>query len=81
MRVLCSCSVPESWFLRPSWLVGAELQAVLVEAADDRDLVVVAGLAGEVRQRVEAEQRLRLRADAARGNAVAGERERRWRGR
>ena len=52
---------------------GAELQAVLMEAADDGQLIVVAGLAAEVRQRIEVEQGLRLRADAVQRNTVAGD--------
>src|SRR5262245_65421777 len=53
-------------------LVEIQLHAVLMHAADDRDLVVVARAGGEVRQRIVVQQRARLRADAVGWNDVAG---------
>src|SRR5207244_4419199 len=55
--------------------VHAELHAVLMEAADDGRLKVVAGVPIEVRQWIKAEQGLRLRADAAARDLIARERE------
>src|SRR5438045_6656208 len=50
----------------------AELHVVLMQVADERRLKVVAGLTIEVRQRIKAEQRLRLRADAVQRDSIAG---------
>src|SRR5687768_15432639 len=78
VRIVGSRALP---LRRPAEIVPAadlldrpKLQVVLMQVVDDRDLEVVTGWSVKVRQRVKAQERQRLRADAALRNAVAGNR-------
>ena len=72
-RVL-KCKVAVELILAIDAFVPTGIQAVLMSVADQRHLIVVSAGTREVRERIKVQQRLGLRADAARRNDVARKR-------